>query len=88
MTSQRIHLQRLMKQRVKAASNKAFGKGQAKEGTVQFQEAYLWVLRGDASTLTACLNYRIRQGTVSTLAIDLPPGAAAANQLCRRQHHR
>jgi hypothetical protein len=40
---------------------------------VRFQEAYLWDLRPDACTLTALLRYRIEQGAVKSLAVDLPP---------------
>jgi hypothetical protein len=40
---------------------------------VKFQEAYLWNLRPDGCTLTALLRYRVEQGAVPSLAVDLPP---------------
>ncbi|HWG46367.1 MAG TPA: hypothetical protein VN688_26630, partial [Gemmataceae bacterium] len=39
---------------------------------VQYQAAYLWDLHLEASQLTAWLRYRVLQGAVKTLDVDLP----------------
>jgi hypothetical protein len=39
---------------------------------VQFREAYVWNLAPDASTLTACVRFRISGGATSTLQVALP----------------
>ncbi len=39
---------------------------------VQFQEAYLWELHGEANTLTGLVHYRITRGTVQSLPLDVP----------------
>jgi hypothetical protein len=39
---------------------------------VQYQAAYLWDLNLEASSLTAWLRYRVLQGAVKTLEVDLP----------------
>jgi hypothetical protein len=44
-----------------------------KPGRVQFQEAYVWELRGDASNLNGLIHYQISRGAVQTLSLDLPP---------------
>jgi hypothetical protein len=40
---------------------------------VQFRSAYLWDLNLEGSLLTAWLRYRIADGAVRTLLVDLPP---------------
>ncbi len=42
--------------------------------TISFQDAFLWDLRPDGSTLTGLVRYTISRGAVETLLIDLPTG--------------
>jgi hypothetical protein len=44
----------------------------ARPARVEYQAAYLWDLYLEASRLTAWLRYRIREGTVRSLEVDLP----------------
>jgi hypothetical protein len=53
-------------------------------GNVEVREAYLWELSPDGSTLSACLDYRVGNGIVSTLAVDLPPGLEVQSAEARR----
>jgi hypothetical protein len=46
----------------------------ARAGNVEVREAYLWELTADRATLTGWLDYRVNVGSVSSLAVDLPPG--------------
>jgi hypothetical protein len=39
---------------------------------VEFQEAYLWDLRPDASSLTALVRYHVSDGAITRLHLDLP----------------
>jgi len=44
----------------------------ARSAHIQYQAAYLWDLYPDASRLTAWLRYRVPEGAVKTLEVDLP----------------
>src|SRR5207249_27976 len=44
----------------------------ARPARVEFQEAYLWDLAPDASTLSAYLRYQISRGAATALSVDLP----------------
>jgi hypothetical protein len=51
---------------------------------LEFQEAYVWNLAPDASTLTAYLRYRISGGATSTLQVGLPADLEVRTAQARR----
>jgi hypothetical protein len=51
---------------------------------VEFQEAYLWDLRPDASSLTALVRYHISGGAVTRLHLDLPASLELRSAQARR----
>jgi hypothetical protein len=51
---------------------------------VEHQEAYLWDLRPDASTLTAFIRYQISGGAVTRLHLDLPANLELRSAQARR----
>lgn len=48
-------------------------------GKVQYEEAYLWDLRGDGGNLTGLIHYRITEGTTRSLLIHVPGGLEVRN---------
>ena len=53
-------------------------------GRVQYRAAYVWDLNLEGSLLTAWLRYRISEGAVKTLLVDLPAGLEVRSADARR----